>query len=524
MSRILRKYGRWLLAAVSTIIGLLACEVLIRLTDLVPPVHAIWMEDEGSFYQRSTNAILNYEIKADFARDTEVGMATSNSHGLRDKKRETAKQGGMRRILLLGDSIVEGINYVADGQTINREMEALYPDGSVECLNFGTSGYCTLSEVTLLKEKGLQFQPDLVVLLFVYNDYNNFNPEHTVAGGVRERPEWSKHLFVHSELFRYASLKLNWFHFAEETNPEGRHHDAMGGNNVVDGLRLLRQLANEHKFDVLIVPWPDFSDDFVGYRRHTASGPLLIERLARMNGFPIKLLDTQFNSLLERTHPRPNPRTHFTVRRDRMHPNPNGTEAAARLLQELIEAPRARHPYEPGPEDAEAVEIAKTASATPRPPLNPDQRIINSLFYQVRIDDAIRHMRELLRRDPGSVPASLNLMAGEHLMDEQKPAEALRFLFAALEGNPENIRARIKLAETLNRLGRAQQAEGALLAGLQSIPDSPELHLTLGAICITNSKLPQAERHLGFATQLRADPEKLKKLQNQLAILKASQK
>ena len=514
MTRILRKHGKWLLATISTIIGLLACELVIRLADLAPPVHAIWMEDAGSFYQRSTNPILNYEIKPDFKRETEVGTATSNSHGLRDKPRKTAKPNGVKRIVLLGDSVVEGVNYVPDGQTINRELEALYPDGSIECLNFGTSGYCTLSEVTLLKEKGLPFAPDLVVLLFVYNDYNNFNPEHTVAGGVRERPEWSKHLFVGSELFRYASLKLNWFHFAEEKSPEGRHHDAIGGNNVVDGLRRLRQLANEHKFDVMIVPWPSFTDEYVGYRRHTESGPLLIERLARLNGFPIELLDTRFNALLEQMQPRPSPRTHFTVRQDRMHPNANGTKAAAKMLKDLIDAGRAKYPYEPGPDDAEAVRIAEAASATPAPPLNPDQRIVNSLLYQVRIEDAVKHMRELLKRDPGHVSA--NLFIGEHLMGEQKPDEAVPFLLTALQSNPENIRARTKLAESLNHVGRVDEAEGALLTGLQSTPDSPELHLTLGAICVTNSNPPEAKRHLGFARQLGADSVKLKKLQDQL--------
>ena len=50
---------------------------------------------------------------------------------------------------------------------MSRQLEMRYGDGQTEVLNFGVSGYCTLAEVELLEVKGIQFQPDLVVLVFV---------------------------------------------------------------------------------------------------------------------------------------------------------------------------------------------------------------------------------------------------------------------------------------------------------------------------------------------------------------------
>ena len=46
-------------------------------------------------------------------------------------------------------------------------------------LNFGVSGYCTRAEIELLETKGLAFDPDVVVVVFVENDFDNFNTQLT---------------------------------------------------------------------------------------------------------------------------------------------------------------------------------------------------------------------------------------------------------------------------------------------------------------------------------------------------------
>ena len=82
---------------------------------------------------------------------------------------------GSDEFILLGDSVVEGdgirIRQVDD--LISRQLEMLYGDGT-QVLNFAVSAYSTLAEVELLRVKGLQFNPDTVVLIFVENDFDNF--------------------------------------------------------------------------------------------------------------------------------------------------------------------------------------------------------------------------------------------------------------------------------------------------------------------------------------------------------------
>ena len=78
---------------------------------------------------------------------------------------------------MLGDSVVEGVGLRDLDDTVSRQLEKLYPDGRTEVLNFGVSAYCTLAEVELLEVKGLAFDPDVVILVFVENDYLNFNRE-----------------------------------------------------------------------------------------------------------------------------------------------------------------------------------------------------------------------------------------------------------------------------------------------------------------------------------------------------------
>lgn len=376
-------------------------ELAIRLLVKVPPVHAIWIDDDNSFYRRSTNAILNYRIKPGFKRMTSVGQATSNRHGFRDLPRETTKPAGVRRILLLGDSVVEGINYVDDENTLSRHLQRLYPDGKTEVLNFGTSGYCTLAEVTLLREKGLAFKPDLVLLVFVENDYDNFNPEHTVAGGVKDRPTWAKHLFVGSHLYRFLSLRFNWFDFAEESDPAARNGKALGLNNVVTGLRLLRELANENNFEVMIVPWPWFDDLLIGHPDSPDGKPLVIERLAAMNGLPIRRIDKDFTRAWKSLSPLPNPLTHFTVKGDGMHPNNAAAAVAAQIFKTIVDQAIPAPPYQSGPPDAEAVELASLRSdIKPITSRSTERRIFRSLMYQARIEEAQDFLLQVIADNP----------------------------------------------------------------------------------------------------------------------------
>ena len=98
-----------------------------------------------------------------------------NSLGLRDRERSMQRTPGTKRILMLGDSMTFGMG-VAEEETFPRVTEGLLNasqtrgQAPVEILNFSLPGYNTLHELAQLKELGLAFHPDVVVVGFFYND------------------------------------------------------------------------------------------------------------------------------------------------------------------------------------------------------------------------------------------------------------------------------------------------------------------------------------------------------------------
>jgi lysophospholipase L1-like esterase len=98
-----------------------------------------------------------------------------NSHGLRDREFSVERAPGTYRVIVLGDSITFGEGVDQD-QAYPRQLDRMLRDSpppgyrSVEVLNFAMPGYNTRQELSLLREIGVRFKPDLVVVGFFYND------------------------------------------------------------------------------------------------------------------------------------------------------------------------------------------------------------------------------------------------------------------------------------------------------------------------------------------------------------------
>jgi len=163
--------ARLALLAISSLLALGLAEAVVRITGRAPEVKVMGFEQQGTVYRRSTNPLLGFEMKPNYRNDHadySMSFPFTNSYGQRDVEREIEKPPGVRRILLLGDSVVEGHGIRDLDQTMSRQLEELFgDDGATEVLNFGVSGYCTLAEVELLEVKGLAFEPDIVILVFV---------------------------------------------------------------------------------------------------------------------------------------------------------------------------------------------------------------------------------------------------------------------------------------------------------------------------------------------------------------------
>ena len=95
-----------------------------------------------------------------------------NAHGLRGPDRDYQKPAGVRRVLLLGDSFTAGY-YAEEEQTLRAVLEAELNarcSSRWEVINGGTGAYSTDQELLFYTSEGVRYDPDVVVLLFYYND------------------------------------------------------------------------------------------------------------------------------------------------------------------------------------------------------------------------------------------------------------------------------------------------------------------------------------------------------------------
>lgn len=93
---------------------------------------------------------------------------TINSAGLRDDE-ITPKTEHEFRILMLGDSFTWGYG-VEQEQTFSELLQQQLQLQGINVINAGATSYSPILEYLFLKNKGLQFQPDMVILNFDLSD------------------------------------------------------------------------------------------------------------------------------------------------------------------------------------------------------------------------------------------------------------------------------------------------------------------------------------------------------------------
>jgi lysophospholipase L1-like esterase len=95
-----------------------------------------------------------------------------NSRGLRDQEYPYEKPEGVFRVLVMGDSFVEGLQVEAE-DTFPKVLETRLAQSSplpVEVINAGVSRYGTSEAVLFFEAEGINYQPDLVIYALYPND------------------------------------------------------------------------------------------------------------------------------------------------------------------------------------------------------------------------------------------------------------------------------------------------------------------------------------------------------------------
>ena len=102
-------------------------------------------------------------------------IVKTNSHGFRDVEFAFSDFEAGPRILVLGDSFMEGYS-VNFEETFHRQLTKMLAERGVtaDSLNFGVGGYGTLQEYLLFMREGRHYKPDIVLLGFYPgNDFRN---------------------------------------------------------------------------------------------------------------------------------------------------------------------------------------------------------------------------------------------------------------------------------------------------------------------------------------------------------------
>src|SRR5215203_3299345 len=156
---------RFALLLIAVLVPLLALEVLFRVAGPVlpgnyetgvrlirHPLYGFYHPPNQEFWIRSDEFITHFR---------------SNAAGERGRSIATEKAPGTFRILVLGDSFVEATQVSEQDRFVNR-LETLFNTGGdstrYEVIDGSCGGWGTGQELLYLREQGLAYQPDLVLL------------------------------------------------------------------------------------------------------------------------------------------------------------------------------------------------------------------------------------------------------------------------------------------------------------------------------------------------------------------------
>ena len=121
-------------------------------------------------------------------RDMEVMRVVMNGEGFFDTRHAVAKPPGRKRILFLGDSFTIGFGVSRENRYTDRIQQIL--GSGYEVINMGMWGWSTDQELLVLKEKGLKYSPDVVVLAMFLDDISNCH-FFSVNEGLFLKPKFS---------------------------------------------------------------------------------------------------------------------------------------------------------------------------------------------------------------------------------------------------------------------------------------------------------------------------------------------
>lgn len=117
-----------------------------------------------TFFRKVGNPQLVFELKPN-SKGYLIGKQVKiNSQGMRDYEYSLEKPDDVYRIAVIGDSITFGWGVELNESYPKILEKKLNSSRKVEVLNFGVPGYVGVQVLTVIKEKALRYNPDLIII------------------------------------------------------------------------------------------------------------------------------------------------------------------------------------------------------------------------------------------------------------------------------------------------------------------------------------------------------------------------
>lgn len=158
---------------ISLLFAFLVAELGLRLIDLPVAKHGYLKE------WRRPSETLGWELIPNVKGSTTLGYEVAiNSHGLRDEERPWSKPENTLRIFSAGDSFTFGYGlpleytYVKQLQMLLRAQKI-----NADVINGGVVGYSLYQCLSMVKQVGLKYTPDIVIYFFYLDDVGGIKTE-----------------------------------------------------------------------------------------------------------------------------------------------------------------------------------------------------------------------------------------------------------------------------------------------------------------------------------------------------------
>lgn len=310
-----RRWGaRVALGGGGVLLGLLAAELIVRQVGIAPEIGLIEIDVAGSVFVSSDDAVLAYEPKP--------GSEGINSWGHRGPERQLEKAAGVRRVVVLGDSVAFGFCNQRETIPPAKVFGAVLEDrlgGDFEVINLGVTGYDAVQEVRRLERDGIEWDPDLVLVAATVNDNADAS---LILRLAEDNPGWEREralvrLIGNSRLGSSAlwRLYLQMALLSQAPAPDEVDSPVRIAYERLDTLRI------KHGFKVLVAMFPGRQPP----ERYPARVVRLVKDQSERNGFEFFDLEEAMRGREEFYEP-------CTV----MHPNERGHAAAAEELLPVI--------------------------------------------------------------------------------------------------------------------------------------------------------------------------------------------